>query len=713
MNGCYARQPSSHPIWADDALLHFPQTSSGNRELGEALTLDDFLPKAVRLRNDPEELRRGRLVLFAIVVANLATLLMAYMFAQLGVTTSAQAVLWTIPLHCVIYLLYLYGGSTSLAAHLFMLLVFCELVWDHPGSRGFVMIAIIALPVGAAALIGPRGALLWTAIGVLWAGWIGPAWVRPDYSFPLSLTVAGMTFVVGAAAVAIENTRALAMRHAERARVRVQRRDDVLREFLDSTFPAHVLTSKDGVSYASDAAAALLKYRVEDLEGLRLMEHVHPDDQPNAMEYFSGGELAGFRTELRLRQSDGEWVWVEAFGVPLGDSPILQSEWMFAARNIEQEQRRRERWQQAQRLEGVGLLAAGVAHDFNNLLTVIRGFSELLPAGEERDHVIAAADKATELTSGLMMFGRGLPHSDGVADVAKSLTSWNAMFQSLLGEACRLEVRAEPGLYATIGESELNQVLLNLVNNAKEAMGREGTLSIDTYFERIQGVTARSLQLDPGPYVCIQVTDTGHGMSADVRTRAFDPFFTTKDVGKGSGLGLASVYGIVQRQGGRVELDSEPDRGTRVTVWLPSVAKPRERDAPEAAPVETTTDVWRILLVEDDDMVREWAHRTLAQHGHEVRSCGDGDAALQMMRDSAPHVLITDIVMAGMRGTELALRARELQPGLGVLFMSGYADSDVAEWRSVGGEGSRFLAKPFGVDALLQAVAALARGTGH
>ena len=675
------------------------------------LSLSALLPSRLNT-SDFETRRRARLIVIAVAVAMLASLMISGMLVYLGHPDTAVAVLWTVPLDLCVYGALLATGSTRVAGHLFMVLIFGEMIWDFGREDGYSVMAVFLLPLAASALIGVRGAISWTVIGILWAGWLGPFVFRSDYYLvPLSLATAAITLIVGIASAAIEYHRAGAVRQAESAEEQLRLGRDAMREFIDTTFPAHIQTDPSGIVRASAEAAELLGLSRESLVGLRLKDLLHPEDAPTALRAFETSAPHGFRTEVRLRHADGSWVWVEGFGVPLRTAGQAADElpWVFAARSIDEERRHRENWQRSQRLEGVGLLAAGVAHDFNNLLTVIRGFTEMMPESEERQHVLNAADKASELTDSLMRFGRVAPKEKSSVDVSAAIRKWSPMFISLLGEDCTLKLDLpDSPVRASIGESQLNQVLLNLVTNAREAMSSGGVLRLavdeDTFDDQM--ATARSL--NAGQYVRILVRDDGVGMSRTVREHAFDPFFTTKHVGQGTGLGLASVYGIVQQQGGNMELDSVVDRGTAVTVWLPVAKAAAHEPAFDQLPEDAEADAPRkVLLVEDNNDIRNWATRALHERGYTVTSSDNGDDALMALDRGCPDILITDIVMAGMRGTELARAARERYPELSILFMSGYADKVVDDWQSATSSNARFLAKPFGANELVREAEAL------
>jgi len=351
---------------------------------------------------------------------------------------------------------------------------------------------------------------------------------------------------------------------------------------------------------------------------------------------------------------------------------------------------------QAQRLESVGQLAGGVAHDFNNLLSVILtcvGFAQReldpsSPVREDIDEIGRAADRAAALTRQLLMFSRREVVKPEVLDVGTLVRDLERLLNRTLSEQIALRIAIGPDIPPILADrSQLEQVLVNLAVNARDAMPAGGTLSI--------GVCAA------GAGVRVTVADTGVGMSAEVRDHAFEPFFTTKGAAEGTGLGLATVHGIITEAGGTVELDSEPGAGTTVTIFLPAAEGEVDRHEDAPAPADRVAAAARVIVVEDQDPVRRQAVRLLRAHGYEVFEAAGAEEALADW--PAVDVLVTDVVMPGMTGQELALVARERTPGLRVVFMSGHTEDVIV--RNGAREGAlAFVQKPFTRDSLLQAV---------
>jgi signal transduction histidine kinase/CheY-like chemotaxis protein len=377
-------------------------------------------------------------------------------------------------------------------------------------------------------------------------------------------------------------------------------------------------------------------------------------------------------------------------------------------------ERQTEALRDAQRMESVGLLAGGVAHDFNNLLTVILGSVELL-LGEKRSpqdkstlqEIQGAANRGATLVSQLLAFSRRQVMMRQVLDVNTVVAEVRPLLTRLIGEHIELVITPARGpLRVEADPTQLQQTIINLATNARDAMPDGGTLTITTGI--IDGVP-QGTSFPADCYVMLSVTDTGIGMDATTRRLAFDPFFTTKDVGKGTGLGLASVYGIVEQSGGHVHVDSEPGRGSCFRVFLPRVVGETADAAsvtPAAPPISAEHPA-TIVIVEDEELVRAVTARVLDRAGYTVIEAPDGEEALRMVRRHHPSIdlLITDVVMAKLGGLELARRIASERPGFPILLMSGYNREEMpAEDLAIG-----FLQKPFTPNELLETVSKMLR----
>jgi signal transduction histidine kinase/ActR/RegA family two-component response regulator len=366
---------------------------------------------------------------------------------------------------------------------------------------------------------------------------------------------------------------------------------------------------------------------------------------------------------------------------------------------------------QAQKLEAVGRLAGGIVHDFNNLLTVITGFAEFVhdevahnaAVRTAMDEIGRAAERAAGLTRQLMAFSRHQVVEPRPLDVNQIILDIERMLRRLIGEDIALACITGDGLWPVLADrGQIEQVIVNLAVNARDAMPKGGRLTIATSNVELDAAFVRGhAGTEPGPHVLLMVADTGVGMDEETRSRIFDPFFTTKSRDKGSGLGLATVYGIVAQAGGHVWVESEPGAGATFRIYLPRTEARAEAGPREATASSAPRGSERILVVEDDAAVRRVAVSVLRHLGYTVEEVATGEAAIDRLRRGhpAPDLLLTDIVLTGMSGTELAGHAVAIQPGLPVLFMSGYADAAVTGDGPLA-LGANFIQKPFTADRL-------------
>ncbi|OLC71983.1 MAG: hypothetical protein AUH78_17050 [Gemmatimonadetes bacterium 13_1_40CM_4_69_8] len=366
-------------------------------------------------------------------------------------------------------------------------------------------------------------------------------------------------------------------------------------------------------------------------------------------------------------------------------------------------------------MEAVGRLAGGIAHDFNNLLTAILGSADLLldtlspdaPEREDLDEIRKAAKRAADLTRQLLAFSRQQLLAPQVLDVNALLTNLEKLLRRLIGEHIELRTALAPNVGAVQADpGQLEQVIVNLAVNARDAMPQGGQLTIETANAELdEAYAAEHFPARPGSYVLLAVTDTGTGMDAQTKSHIFEPFFTTKEKGKGTGLGLATVYGIVKQSDGYIWVYSEPGHGTSFKIYLPRVA---EAPGPARPGFELSASVRgseTVFVVEDDEMVRALIRRMLETRGYTVLLAPHGDEALQLLERHPGRVdlLMTDVVMPGMSGRDLADRVAERRPGIKVLYLSGYTDDAIVR-HGVLEPGIAFLQKPFSADALARKV---------
>lgn len=462
---------------------------------------------------------------------------------------------------------------------------------------------------------------------------------------------------------------------------------------------------------------------VEQTLGHTFHDVVHGEDRRRAGDAFDSllsGQLERYQDEIRIVDADGAEVWVE-----VNASATLDDEGhvIGASGTLVDVTRRRlleDQLRQAQKMEAVGRLAGGIAHDFNNLLTAIRGHAELVledaPGGEpgaslRRDlgEVVRSVDRASALTRQLLAFSRKQMLEPRIIDLGSVVREFEGMLRRVIGEDIELGVEVAPDLGAVEADpAQMEQVLMNLAVNARDAMPNGGRLHVRLEPARVraeQDVPASGAP--PGRYVRMLVRDSGTGMSDDVLAHAFEPFFTTKEPGRGTGLGLATVYGIIAQSGGYVELQSEPGQGTTFEILLPTVkGRPPPRETREPQRLEHVTGGRLVLLVEDEASVRKLVSRILERGGYRVLAADGAEEALRLSRSpggGAPDLLITDVVMPGLSGPELARQLQQSRPGTRVLFISGYAEEEMIQR---GGEDldAPLLKKPFAADELLDRV---------
>jgi signal transduction histidine kinase len=404
---------------------------------------------------------------------------------------------------------------------------------------------------------------------------------------------------------------------------------------------------------------------------------------------------------------------------------ITNSRLLLAARHQLEERRRaedalqrsQEQLRQSQKMDAVGRLAGGIAHDFNNLLSIVLSYSTMLiadmsprdPMRAELEEIKRAGERATELTRQLLAFSRQQVIAPRVLDLNETVRGMGKMIGRLIGEdiTCRIVTGRDPGrILADPGHVE--QILMNLIVNARDAMPGGGTLTLETANVDLDDDHARThIGAVAGPHVMLAVSDTGIGMDAAIRERIFEPFFTTKEVGKGTGLGLSTVFGIVSQNRGTITVDSEPGRGAAFRMYFP---RSGELESPAVDRIATgaVRGSETVLLVEDDDQVRAVAHGILRRHHYRVLAARNAGEALLLCESHAGpiHLLLTDVVMPRMSGRELADRLAQLRPDLRVLYMSGYTEDAMISHRLVE-SGARLLQKPFTPDRLLDAVRAV------
>ncbi len=466
---------------------------------------------------------------------------------------------------------------------------------------------------------------------------------------------------------------------------------------------------------ANAAACALYGYSADEFRKMTLAG-IQDEEEARRFASGSGGKVSAWRH----RTKSGRTIDVEiaVHGIQYGGKRAQLAVLM----DVTGRTRLEDQLRQAQRMEAVGMLAGGVAHDFNNLLTIITGYSQLIlnglgandPNRHSVEQIMKAGESAAALTRQLLSFSRRQVLQPKVLDLNGLVTRLSSMLQRVIGEDIDLRRELRPHLGRVVADaSQLEQVLMNLVVNAREAMPKGGTLTIETANSYLdETYAARHMQVKPGPYVLLAVSDNGAGMDAATQARLFEPFFTTKVVGKGTGLGLSTVFGIVKQSNGCVEVYSALGRGTSVKVYLPSIDQPVtvESGAQQRTAARGTET---ILVVEDDEMVRSLVRETLEREGYQVLDVSDPTAArgLSESRQGAIDLLIADVVMPRLSGPALAQELIGGRPALKVLYISGYTDSAVVN-SGILEKDVAFLQKPFTPAALAEKVREVLEGDG-
>jgi two-component system cell cycle sensor histidine kinase/response regulator CckA len=467
------------------------------------------------------------------------------------------------------------------------------------------------------------------------------------------------------------------------------------------------------------AALRATGYTPEEARALNI-RHVVAPDQLEAAQAEIANKLGGESSpphELVILTKDGRRLTLEVNSHLIYENgrPVAVQ---GIARDVTERKRLEQQLRHSQKMEAVGRLAGGVAHDFNNHLTVIAAYSQMLAdALPENDHLRSyaqeiswAAERAGNLTTRLLVFSRQQMTEPKVVDLNHLLNALSNMMRRLIGEDIELRSLLDPALGKIKADpSQIEQVVMNLAVNARDAMHNGGQLTIRTYnFEALPGAEPPHPGLQPGSYVVLQVSDTGIGMDDELRRHIFEPFFTTKESGKGTGLGLSMVYSIVKQSGGEIVAESAPGAGASFTIYFPQVEACPDEFAAKMAASSGAKSAERetILLVEDEYGVRKLVRKMLLQQGYRVLEAANGQDALQIRRMHAGpiHLLLTDVVMPGMSGRELAARFAVHSPDTHVLYMTGYTDDAILQHGLPEAESPAMLRKPFLAEILAAAV---------
>ncbi len=491
-------------------------------------------------------------------------------------------------------------------------------------------------------------------------------------------------------------------RHVEETLRQTEERSHLLLESISDVVA--VLDDKGCLNFATSSLEKQLGYSLDDVTGRSCIDWLHSEDAEKLRSFVlvqvsSPGATGSI--ELRVRHKDETWRTLACQVTNLRDRPAING-FLVTARDVTAAQQLERQFRQAQKMETVGNLAGGIAHDFNNVLTAVLGYSELalahpeLPADlhADIDEIQQAGQRAARLTRQLLAFSRQQPTEPKLVNITTVVNELSKMLERLIGEQIALEIKHEPDVAPMrVDPTHLEQVVINLVVNARDAMADGGTVALE--IANVAVVTQIEGGPVPGNYVRLSIRDTGVGMTEEVRARVFEPFFTTKEPGKGTGLGLSTCYGILQQANGGILIESEPGRGTTVhTYW------PRATGTPDA---EHTRVVHRqkggserVLVVDDDDGVRKLTAAILRTHGYSVSAVASAEEALHTLEHptTRPQLILSDVVLRGISGWQLAALVRDFHPGIRVVLMSGYEKPPMGETTGTHQWGSP-LPKPF------------------
>lgn len=584
------------------------------------------------------------------------------------------------------------------------------------GNRPFAIAVATALVIFAADLATPRG----YALGVLYLATLAallPSRVgwHPIAQATLCSALVLADVVLGAGGATVELTltnRALSLSaiwlfaallvRQQRLALERERANGLFRRALDAAPDAMLLVTSAGeIRYANAASLVMFGFEREELRG-RPWHELVPER----------ATLAAAPRVCTGHRKNGDKFPVECTTSVLDGDDEVQ---ILAIRDTSEKQRYEERLRATQRMEAIGKLAGGIAHDFNNVLAAVVSYARFAkdalpadsPVGDDLDEVLQATDRASSLTRQLLAFSRRQVIEPIRIDLNELIRQTQRMLDRLLGEDIAIKSSLDASLWPVeVDPSQLEQVLLNLAVNSRDAMPKGGSLTLETANIRLDEAYARHHpEVEPGDYVLLAASDTGIGMSEEVRVRIFEPFFSTKPVGQGTGLGLATVYGIVKQSKGHIWVYSEPGQGTTFKIYLPRAtgdAQTLPQKKPSQRPAGGSE---RVLVVEDEAPVRRVIVRCLRNAGYTVLEAANGADALRKLAsfDGQIELLVTDVVMPQVGGRELAAKAAERYPTLRVLYLSGYTENAIVH-HGVLDAGLVFLQKPFSPDDLLRRV---------
>jgi len=526
---------------------------------------------------------------------------------------------------------------------------------------------------------------------------------------PVEVTVAPFLFKGQSAFQVI----AMDITDQKQAEESLRRSEQKFRSYVDHA-PDGIFVANEQGQYidVNPAACRITGYPKEELVGKGIIDMIPPEEQAKAIKHFETvvktGSVAG-DTPIEFLRKDGSRGYWTVDGVRLSDTRFLGF-----VKDVTDRKKLEQQLRQAQRMEAIGHLAGGIAHDFNNLLTVINGYSELVLnrlsrndyGFNELQQIQQAGERAQSLTRQLLAFSRKQILQPQVLNLNQLLAEMEKMLRRLIGEDIGLVSVYSPDLRFIMADpSQLEQVVLNLAVNARDAMPAGGKLTLETKNVYLDETYAQNhADAEVGMHVMLAISDNGQGMDRETLVRIFDPFFTTKEVGKGTGLGLATVYGIVKQSGGSIYVYSEPGQGTTFKIYFRAIESTESSEAAQSTQAEMMQQgTETVLVVEDEEAVRELVSIVLEKYGYTVLQALDSEEALSLLQQKPVDLLLTDVVMPGLSGRFLADQALSLQPDIEILYMSGYTDNAIVH-HGVLDEGTNFIQKPFSPQALLQTI---------
>ena len=542
----------------------------------------------------------------------------------------------------------------------------------------------------------------------------------PTFSFTLRQSVRGLVGLV----FLFDLYTIYQQLQIHRIRRQLSDQEQIFRLITENAEDLITVVDREGKRLYDSPGYNKLGYSSKDLGRSPFPEQIHLDDREALVaarkETFEKG--VGPRVEYRFRRKDGDWRILESTRSPVRNDRGEIEKVVIVSRDITERKqaeellrRRDEQLRQSQKMEAVGRLSGGIAHDFNNLLGVIIGYSESIehrlnpndPLRKSAEEIRKAGERAASLTHQLLAFSRQQVLQPQILDLNALVTDMGKMLRRLIGMHIELTTKLAPELGQVKAEqSQIEQVIVNLAVNARDAMPEGGALLIETSNLDVNENLASSFPfLQPGPYVLLTVTDTGIGMDANTRRHIFEPFFTTKGPGKGTGLGLATVYGVAKQSGGGVIVDSEPGKGSTFRIFLPQTQESAVAPAPRETSAKGSMGTGTILLVEDEEALLNLTAERLTESGYKVLLARDGVHAIEIANscNEPIHLLLTDIMMPRIGGLSLARSMSELRPGIRVVFMSGHAERE-ASYREAIRSGAESIQKPFSYEQLSRLV---------